>query len=360
MTINGLSKFLKKNCINAYNEIHISNFAFKKIAIDISLYIFKYRLTCQHRWLASFVNLVCVFRKHQIHPVFIYDGGSPIEKNAEKEERKLNREKNEDNINILVSSLQHYYNTNEIDQILIDHHNKISKANKFNQPQRLLLTKPPINSSKNIDMNLVIKDIEHKQSYLVNITDEDFKRTKELFDILNIPYFTAPFEAETLCCDLYKRGLVDAILSDDSDVIAYGCSPLKELNVSTGICTQVDYDTILEELQLTKEEFLDLCVMCGTDYNKNIFKVGPEKSYKLIKEHKNIENIHENTKLDISILNHKRTRELFTVYSKFDVKIPYCKKPDFNKLEEFMIINNIKLSIENIKSSFVNDNLVLL
>ena len=43
MGIKNLNKFLKKHCPDVFVESDLSNYAYKKIAIDISLYIFKYK-----------------------------------------------------------------------------------------------------------------------------------------------------------------------------------------------------------------------------------------------------------------------------------------------------------------------------
>ena len=43
---------------------------------------------------------------------------------------------------------------------------------------------------------------------------------------------------------------------------------------------------------MTYEQFRDLCIMCGTDYNKNIERVGPETAYNALIEH-NTSNIDE-------------------------------------------------------------------
>jgi 5'-3' exonuclease len=111
---------------------------------------------------------------------------------------------------------------------------------------------------------------------------------------------------------------------------------------------------MLEALELSCDSFLDLCIMCGCDYNKNIFRVGPEKAYKYIQKYSSIEDISANTPLDVSILNHVRGRELFRKYKKVEYKIKYCGTPDFKKLEEFIFKNNIKCSVEGLKKSFVH------
>ena len=44
MGIKNLHKFLKKHAEDAYEVTHLSNFEYKKIAIDTSLYMYKYKV----------------------------------------------------------------------------------------------------------------------------------------------------------------------------------------------------------------------------------------------------------------------------------------------------------------------------
>jgi flap endonuclease-1 len=349
MGIHNLNKFLRNNCPLVYENVHISEYAFKKVAIDISLYLCKYKIVCGNRWLSAFINLVACLRRNEIHCVFIYDSGAPPEKDVERKERASAREKSEAKVYALEEALNKYYMTEEIDQILIDLCDK-----KDSTPQRLLGK-----TSNKFDINWVEAKIAKMRSYILDISPQDFALTKQLFTILDVPFFDAPLEAETMCSDLCKRGLVDAVVSEDTDVLAYA-SPvfLTKLDTTTGTCVKLSYPLIIESLGLSQSEFLDLCIMCGTDYNKNIIRVGPEKAYKLIQKYSTIENIEENTSLDISILHHVRGRELFVEYEKADVFLPYCGTPDFEALKKFVFKNNLAMDIEGLRSSFTKNLIV--
>ena len=125
------------------------------------------------------------------------------------------------------------------------------------------------------------------RSNILNISAEDFNLTEELFTILNIPFYKAPLEAETTCADLCKRGIVDAVLSEDTDVLAYSCPFfLTKIDTVTETCVRLCHPEILKALELDENQFLDLCIMCGCDYNKNIPKVGPENAFKHLKKYK--------------------------------------------------------------------------
>jgi flap endonuclease-1 len=212
-----------------------------------------------------------------------------------------------------------------------------------------------------IDMSVVKDKIEKMRSNILDISKEDFELTKKLFKILNIPFYDAPLEAETMCSDLCKRGLVDAVMSEDTDVLAYGCPVfLTKIDSANDSCVQICIEDILEELEITYEQFLDLCIMFGCDYNKNIPKVGIETSFKYIKQYGSIDGIKENTKHDVSILNHQRTRELFTKYPQYEIKsVPFCGFPDFENLKEFVREHRLKISIENLEKNFVHNSVTI-
>ncbi len=356
MGINNLNTLLRKHCPKIYQEIHISEYAYKKVAIDISLFLCKYKAICGDNWILAFINLVACLRRNEIHCVFIYDSGAPPEKDDEKAERAKQREKNEEKIYDLEISLENYYNSGEIDDKLKDFYEKIK--DKSTPPKRLLSR---IKKQETIDIEIIQKKIDKMRNNILKISNEDFLLTRELFTILNIPFYDAPMEAETCCSDLCKRGIVDAVLSEDTDVLAYGTPIfLSKIDTANDTCVQIKYSDILEHLGFDQTQFLDLCIMCGCDYNKNIPKVGPETAFKHIKKYYSIEEIEIKTDLDISILNHKRTREIFTNYKKIDIDyIPFCGSPNFELLELFISKNNIRINLEKFKRNFVHKIIII-
>ena len=123
----------------------------------------------------------------------------------------------------------------------------------------------------------IIKEKKNK----ITINSENFEKAKQLFDILKIPYIIAPDEAEKLCSKLCIQGIVSAVLSEDTDVIAYG-SPLffTKINTFNETVVVLSNNNIRNVLNLTQNQLLEFCIMCGTDYNNNIPNIGPAKAYK--------------------------------------------------------------------------------
>lgn len=57
---------------------------------------------------------------------------------------------------------------------------------------------------------------------------------------------------------------------------------------------EIHLERVLTDMELTKDEFVDLCIMLGCDYTGSIKGIGPKRSIELIKTHHTLEKILEN------------------------------------------------------------------
>ena len=48
----------------------MNDMKYKKIAVDTSLYIYKYKVIAGEHWIDSFIKLICCLRKFDVHPIF--------------------------------------------------------------------------------------------------------------------------------------------------------------------------------------------------------------------------------------------------------------------------------------------------
>ena len=61
------------------------------------------------------------------------------------------------------------------------------------------------------------------------------------------------------------------------------------------IVSVITYQTLINDLQLDHNSFIDFCILCGCDYCPIIPRVGSVTALKLIHKFKTIESILENT-----------------------------------------------------------------
>ena len=340
MGIKNLNKFLRQKCPEIFQHIHLSHYGFQRIAIDISLYMHKFKAIAGDRWLVAFLNLVASLRRNQIHCVFIFDGKSPPEKKEERAKRRREKEKLRKRIYQLECAVKEYTTTGNIPEILT----QLWKRRRV--PKRLLgelRARPADLGEQRIDMDWVVEKVKQKKCQLIKIEPKDFDIAKELFELLAVPYFVAPWEAEKMCARLCMQGLVEAVLSEDTDVIAYGAPTfLTKIDTVNDTAVAIVHKDILEALNLSKTQLLDLCIMCGTDYNANIFRVGAHTAYKRLQEEGSIDRIAINTTLDVTVLKHKVVQKLFTEFEDYTISsVPYCGTPKYPQLLQFLIQNEV-------------------
>jgi 5'-3' exonuclease len=353
MGIKGLNQIIKKYTEDVFIQRHLSEYAYKKIAVDISLYLFKYKAIFGSRWLTAFINLISVLRKNDIHCIFIFDGKAPKEKDEERQSRADSREKLESKVYDIEYDIDQYDLTGTISPLI----QKVWDENQSNDNMKRLLG--PANIKNNFNIKIVREYLEKIKGQVIKITEDDFNMARKLFDILQVPYIKADGEAESFASQLCVRGIVDAVASEDTDVLAYGTPIfLTKINTSDETCIEIKHQDLCEKMGLTPYQFTDLCIMCGTDYNSNIKGIGPDKSYKLLVDNGSIEEIEKLVdkdginKFETKCLKYTRVRELFSVPEKIELKIAYCGKPDLVLLRKWLWHNNISFNVDMIVSSF--------
>jgi flap endonuclease-1 len=191
---------------------------------------------------------------------------------------------------------------------------------------------------------------------------------KMIVKMLGLHCITADGEAEGFCASLLLAGQVDAIMTEDTDVLAYGCTLMlafKDYKFSEQKMVGVYLPSVLEHLELNQKEFTDLCILLGCDYNKRI-KAWPQdgkdrKKPVCIGMKNALEFIQEFRSLDVIIdfipdpepLAYERCRELFIAPSLEGMEMaPYNLEPDYDALEEFFELNKVSVSVEHIRKCY--------
>lgn len=331
MGIRNLHTFLRKNVPQVYQEVSLTKFAYKRIAIDLSIYLCKYKAFYKERWLDAFISLVTCLRENEIHFVFILDSKSPPEKDQEKRHRSLQRDK----LKTRITDMEKAY------KLLMDKDEISPCIDRYFQNK----------TNREANIQFVGTEIDRLRSNLLEIQSEDFVLVKQLLDVLKVPYYYGVSEAEATCAHLCLNGNVDAVMTEDTDILAYGCpTNLHKINIQNNTIMLIEMKKLLVELNMTYSQFRDFCIMCGTDYNTNIPKIGPDRSFKLLKEHECIENIHKIMNTDI--LKYTDVRRLFKNDIQFDIPIIYCGRPDINELQLFVFTNNCYTDVSKIMNAF--------
>jgi len=230
MGIRHLNRFLKENTTSSINLCNLSELSGKKIAVDISIYM--YRFASDNNLIENIYLMLSVFRYYNIISIFIFDGKPPPEKSNLLQKRK---------------------------------EDKLNAKNEYNKLKNTL--------ELNIDMDSSIKkeiintmDMLRKKFINVNKTDNDI--VKKIIKYYGATYYDAHGEADELCALLTIKENVWACLSEDMDMFVYGCPRvIRYLSLLNHTAVIYDVKEILNNLGITQKELREICVLSGTDYN---------------------------------------------------------------------------------------------
>ena len=230
MGIQLLNTFLKKRQCDGIKEISLKDLAGKKIVVDISIYLYRYKQ--QDALIENIFQLCSILRYYNIHPIFIFDGKSPIEKKKTLEERSKRRK---DAAILLLKYQEQLQNTH-----IVEKHKLYSK----------------------------IKLLKKK---IVKLSLEDFSNVKQLLNLYGMTWIQAKGEADELCAALVKSNMAYACLSEDTDMFVLGIPRvIKYFSLIHHTCVMYDVDIILTNLNIEEKDFRHLCIIAGTDYNSQI------------------------------------------------------------------------------------------
>lgn len=117
------------------------------------------------------------------------------------------------------------------------------------------------------------------------VTQVMVSECQALLRLFGIPYITAPMEAEAQCAELVKLGLVDGIVTDDSDTFLFGGTRVYKNMFNSNKFVECYIASDLEkELSLSREQLISLAQLLGSDYTEGLIGVGPVTAVEILSE----------------------------------------------------------------------------
>lgn len=257
MGIHGLAKVIGDYAPSAVKENEIKNYFGRKVAIDASMSIYQFLIAVRQdgstltnaegettsHLMGMFYRTIRMI-ENGIKPVYVFDGKPPDMKSGELAKRHERREEAQ---------------------------KSLEQAEAAEEPE----------------------NVEKFQKRLVKVTPQHNDECKRLLQLMGIPYIEAPCEAEAQCAALVKAGKVYAVGTEDMDALTFGSSVLlRHLTFSEARKMPIKefyLDRVLRDLEMTQEQFIDLCILLGCDYCDSLRGIGPKRAVELIKQHKTIE-----------------------------------------------------------------------
>ena len=108
---------------------------------------------------------------------------------------------------------------------------------------------------------------------------------QQLLRLFGLPYITAPMEAEAQCAELVRLGLVDGIVTDDSDIFLFGGTRVYKNMFNQGKFVECYLQSDLErDFHLNRQKCINLAHLLGSDYAEGLPHVGPVNALELLSD----------------------------------------------------------------------------
>jgi len=190
--------------------------------------------------------MITVFRHYKITPIFVFDGKPPKEKEELIQKRKIQKKQAEEKYQLLKQ------NADSSDEI---------------QPE-------------------IAAEMEKLRRQFIRIHPNDIKEVKTLMDLYGVEYVDAEGEADKICVKMVMDKTAWACVSDDMDMFVYGCKRvIRNMNLLQHTAIYYNLDNILRDLQLPLQDFREIMILSGTDYNLHQ-KITLHKSLKYYQDYK--------------------------------------------------------------------------
>ena len=239
MGIKNLNRFLRVNCPQNIRQISLWDLRGKTVAIDASIYM--YRFQTDNNLIEGIYQMVALLEHCKITPIFVFDGPPPPEKAETLKKRKEEKQAAEREYKRVCGILR--------------------------------------NCSPDDDTSDLEAEIDSLRKQFVRLTQDDIDSVKHLLELMGISYYESEGESDYVCAKMVQKKVAFACMSEDMDMFVYGCPKvLRYLSLLKSTVVIYDLKGILRTLQLTLDNFKQICVLSGTDYNN-----GETSSYDLNK-----------------------------------------------------------------------------
>ncbi|KAH7394022.1 exonuclease-like protein [Phaeosphaeria sp. MPI-PUGE-AT-0046c] len=130
----------------------------------------------------------------------------------------------------------------------------------------------------------------------VDVTPEMARTFIEELKHHNVQYVVAPYEADSQMAYLESKGVIDGVLSEDSDLLVFGVKCLITKLDKYGECVEVNrqHFTACREVSFvgwSDADFRRMAILSGCDYLPGIGGLGLKTAHRMLRKHKTVDRL---------------------------------------------------------------------
>ncbi|KAK1924562.1 PIN domain-like protein [Papiliotrema laurentii] len=259
MGIQGLLPMLKEIQVHG----HISEYKGKRLAIDGYVWLHKGAFGCAEqivkgerttRFVDYAMHRIRLLRHYGITPFMVFDGGPLPAKKGTEESRAKSREEN------------------------------MAKAQALEGQKRT-------------------REARECYTKCLDVTPELAFQLIKALRAEQVDYVVAPYEADAQLCFLEREGFVDGIITEDSDLLVFGCRRVIFKLDGSGQCVSINRDQFANITEFpmhgwTDLQFRRMAMLSGCDYLPSIPGIGVKTAHRMLRKYKTVEKLLQSLRLE--------------------------------------------------------------
>lgn len=237
-------------------DVHIQAYAGRKVAVDGHCWLHRGAFGCAFelamdgdtdKYVSYFIHMVQMLIFYKVTPIIVFDGQPLPMKEVTTRQRALDRARH------------------------------LSEGRKF---------------AAQGDKEKANKSFQQA----ISITDKMVYAVIKALDKIKVEYVIAPYEADPQLTYMINVGHADAVITEDSDLLTFGCRKVIYKLSRYGEGRQIQYDDIFtsEKLRMTRftpDMFRYMCITSGCDYLPSLCDIGLKKAQGLVERHPTLDKL---------------------------------------------------------------------
>ncbi|OCF44727.1 hypothetical protein I317_01416 [Kwoniella heveanensis CBS 569] len=123
----------------------------------------------------------------------------------------------------------------------------------------------------------------------------------------NVEYVVAPYEADAQLCFLEREGYVDGIITEDSDLLVFGCRQVIFKLDGNGQCVWIHRDNLatIRDFPMhgwDAQQFRRMAMLSGCDYLESIPGIGLKTAHRLLRRFNTVEKLLQHVRMEGTLL----------------------------------------------------------
>ncbi|KAF9188911.1 Rad2 nuclease [Haplosporangium sp. Z 767] len=252
MGIQGLLPLLK----SIEKPVHLKDYAGQTLAVDGYVWLHKGAFACAQelclgqvtqKYITYFMRKIDMFKFFGVKPYIVFDGGYLPSKASTEQDRLARREESKKQAMALLQAGK--------SKLAIDQFRKC-----------------------------------------VDVTPEMAFAVIQALEAAQIDFVVAPYEADAQLAYLEKHGLVDGIVTEDSDLIVFGCKKVIFKLDQYGAGIEIRHESLsmardVSFHEWTMTEIRHMCILAGCDYLPSLPGMGLKTAQRLLRRFKSFDKV---------------------------------------------------------------------